>query len=143
MDGDHAPDRTVSPLRLADAERGVRHVFVRDLVAEARIGVWDHEKGRGQRVRINVDLEVEDARNHADRLDRVVCYNRVVEGIRAILRAEHINLAETLAERIAAICLADHRVQTARVRVEKLDVIAEAESVGVEIERRRGARSNP
>jgi len=124
-------------MRVADAARGIRHVFVRDLVAEARIGVWDHEKRRGQRVRINVDLEVEDDRDHGDKLDRVVCYNRVVEGIRAILRAEHINLAETLAERIAEICLADHRVGTARVRVEKLDVIAEAESVGVEIERRR------
>jgi len=125
-------------MRLADAKRGVRHVFVRDLVTEARIGVFDHERRGRQRVRINVDLEVDDSTDHEDRLHRVVCYNRVVEGIRTILAAEHINLAETMAERIAEISLADHRVRKARVRVEKLDVLADAESVGVEIERVRG-----
>jgi 7,8-dihydroneopterin aldolase/epimerase/oxygenase len=44
---------------------------------------------------------------------------------------------ETLAERIAEACFRDRRVITARVRIEKLDVYADAESVGVEIERRR------
>ena len=58
-------------------------------------------------------------------------------GIKAIVAAGHINLVETLAERIAALGLADHRVEAARVRVEKLHVVAEAESVGVEIERFR------
>jgi 7,8-dihydroneopterin aldolase/epimerase/oxygenase len=42
---------------------------------------------------------------------------------------------ETLAERIAALCLSDRRVRVARVRVEKLDVFPDATSVGVEIER--------
>ena len=42
---------------------------------------------------------------------------------------------ETLAEDIAAMCLEDTRVRSARVRVEKLDVFTEATSVGVEIER--------
>ena len=45
------------------------------------------------------------------------------------------NLVETLAERLAGICLQDPRVRSARVRVEKLDVFADAVSVGVEIER--------
>lgn len=128
---------TMTPLKLADARRGIRHVFVRDLVTIARIGVWDHEKNGGQRVRINVDLEVADDPGHDDRHENVVCYNRVVEAIRAILDAGHISLVETLAERIADISLEDPRVHAARVRVEKLDVIAEAASVGVEIERRK------
>ena len=50
-------------------------------------------------------------------------------------RGGHLNLVETLAEKIAAHCLADKRVKVARVRIEKLKVIAEAQSVGVEIER--------
>jgi len=44
---------------------------------------------------------------------------------------------ETLAERIAAECLEDHRILAAKVRVEKLDVMPEASAVGVEIERHR------
>lgn len=127
----------IEPLRLASAARRIRHVFVRDLIAEARIGVYDHEQGRSQRIRINVDLEVDDMTDHNDRIENVVCYYRVVEGIRAIVAAGHISLAETLAERIAEISLADHRVFAARVRVEKLDIVREAASVGVEIERRK------
>jgi 7,8-dihydroneopterin aldolase/epimerase/oxygenase len=61
----------------------------------------------------------------------------VVEGIRRILGEGHINLVETLAERIAAQCLDDHRIVGAKVRVEKLDVMPEASAVGVEIERQR------
>ena len=46
-------------------------------------------------------------------------------------------VVETLADRVAEICLSDRRVQTAKVRIEKLDVFSEAESVGVEIERQK------
>ena len=55
--------------------------------------------------------------------------------IRAIIAEGHVRLAETLAERIAAACFEDPRVRTARVRVEKLHALTDAESVGVEIER--------
>lgn len=128
----------VHPLRLADASRGVRHVFVRDLVLEARIGVHRHEHQGPQSVRINVDLTVAEGDGALDdKLENVVDYGLIVRGIKAIVAAGHINLVETLAERIAALGLADHRVEAARVRVEKLHVVAEAESVGVEIERFR------
>ena len=56
-------------------------------------------------------------------------------GIKAIIDAGHINLVETLAERIGDFCVADPRVLSARVRVEKLEAVAEAASAGVEIER--------
>ncbi|MBO6686743.1 MAG: dihydroneopterin aldolase, partial [Parvibaculum sp.] len=72
-----------------------------------------------------------------DDLSNVVCYATVVDGIKAIVSEGHLNLVETLAERIAASCLEDERVRVALVRVEKLAVIPEASSVGVEIERVR------
>ena len=53
------------------------------------------------------------------------------------MSAGHVGLAETLAELIAAACLRDKRVMAARVRIEKPDVIPNARSVGVEIERLR------
>jgi len=133
-----AENPKVHPLRLADATRGVRHVFVRDLVLAARIGVHRYEQAGPQSVRINVDLTVAEGDGALDdRLENVVDYGQIVRGIKAIVAAGHINLVETLAERIAALGLADHRVEAARVRVEKLYVVTEAESVGVEIERFR------
>ena len=134
----------IEPLKIADAAAGLRHVFVRDLVVECNIGVHAHEKGRAQRVRINVDLGVTESDGaHLDRLENVVCYEDIVTRIRAIVADGHINLVETLAERIAAVCLQNPQCRSARVRVEKLDVFDDAASVGVEIERFASSRARP
>jgi dihydroneopterin aldolase len=132
-----ANDRAqVQPLRIADARRRIRHVFVRDLELDANIGVYHRERGQTQPVRINVDLTVEEGDVLLeDQLANVVDYGAVVDGIKEILAGGHLNLVETLAERIAEFCLSDERVRVARVRIEKLKVVAEAKSVGVEIER--------
>jgi dihydroneopterin aldolase len=73
----------------------------------------------------------------ADELGRVVDYEAIVNRVRAIVAAGHVQLVETLAERLAESCLSDQRVLSARVRVEKLDVFADAASAGVEVERRQ------
>lgn len=130
--------------RLADASRATRRMFIRDLILEARIGVYTHEQGRTQRIRINLDLAVEEegASNlsrpavGADDLSRVVDYDRLVKVVRGIVASGHVQLVETLAERVAEACLVDARVRLARVCVEKLDVYQDAASAGVEIERR-------
>jgi len=118
---------------------GVRHVFLRDMVLMASIGVYAHEHTAAQRIRINVDLAVEDdgAGVGRDDLSRVVDYAKLADMVRAMCAAEHVRLVETLAERIATCCLVDERVIKARVRVEKLDVFPDAVSAGVEIERVR------
>lgn len=125
----------VVPLHIADARKAIRHVFVRDLLLVCRIGVHRHETIQPQRVRINLDLAVREDRELQDDLMNVVCYERLTDAVRALVAGRHIKLLETLAEEIAAICLADERVQSVRVRIEKLDVFADAASVGVEIER--------
>jgi dihydroneopterin aldolase len=60
----------------------------------------------------------------------------IVQQVRAIVLAGHVQLVETLAERLAEACLADARVRQVRVCVEKLDVFPDAGGAGVEIERR-------
>lgn len=128
----------IRPFKIADAARAIRHVFVRDLLLDAHIGVYAHEQGRTQPIRVNVDLTVSEAA-HSDKLANVVCYETVVNRIKALVASGHLNLVETLAERVAADCLEDERVTVARVRIEKLAAIPEAASVGVEIERARPA----
>lgn len=131
-------------MTIADEAAGLRHVFLRDVILEASIGVYPHERGARQRVRINVDLGVlEGTTAMNDRLDQVVDYEAVANRVRAVTLADHINLVETLAERIASVCLVDERVILARIRVEKLDVFPDVASVGVEVERRRTALRPP
>lgn len=121
---------------IADAAKGIRHLFVRDLLLACRIGVHPHEQGAAQRVRLNLDLGVaESGPMRTDALADVVDYQALVLRVRAALADRHVNLVETLAEQVAQLCLEDPRVRSARVRVEKLDAIADAAAVGVEIER--------
>ncbi|MFD2264497.1 dihydroneopterin aldolase [Lacibacterium aquatile] len=126
----HGADDMPSP------RRGMHRMFIRDLVLMANIGAYAHEHGAAQRIRINVDLMVMD--NQAfltDRLEDVVSYDTLAQRIRAIVASGHVNLVETLAERIAAACLVDYRVRVARIRVEKLDIMPDTGGVGIEIER--------
>ncbi|HEV7960858.1 MAG TPA: dihydroneopterin aldolase [Rhizomicrobium sp.] len=123
--------------RFASATSGIRHVFIRNLELAAHIGVYAREEGRTQKVRINVDLATEDSPDIRDRLENVVDYHVIEKRIRAIIAEGHVRLAETLAERIADACFEDARVRTVRIRVEKLEALTNAESVGIEIERTR------
>ena len=126
----------VHAFRIADAAKEVRHVFIRDLILTCLIGVHKHEQKKPQRIRVNLDLAVtEQSVISTDRLADVVCYEDVADEIRSIVNNGHVNLVETLAEKIASKCLEDRRIKATRVRIEKLDVFKDAASAGVEIER--------
>ena len=123
---------------VASAASGLRHVFVRDLDLMALIGIYEHEKTDPQRIIVNIDLSVQEGDGpQDDDIGHVVSYEIVVKKVEQIIAEGHINLVETLCEKIAAACLRDRRVVAARVRVEKPDIIKNARSVGVEIERQR------
>ena len=114
----------------------MRRVFLRDLILRARIGVYASEHGRTQRIRLNVDLDVDDPGGiGADELDRVVDYARLHDLIVAETAGRHVRLVETLAERLAELALVDNRVRRVRIRLEKLDILPDGASAGVEVER--------
>ena len=118
------------------AEAPLDRIFVRDLTLQCDIGVYDHEIGAPQRVRFGVEVDVTpNPLPVEDDVARVMSYDDIVQGIKAVLATRRFNLVETLAEEIAAMCLANSRAMRVRVRIEKLDF--EPEAVGVEIERRR------
>ncbi len=133
--------------RPASASAALRHVFLRDMTLLASVGVHAFEHEATQRIRLNVDLAVLDEaagpQHRAlslsgvgkDELSRVVDYERVATRVRGIVGSGHVRLVETLAERIAEACLEDVRVRSVRVRVEKLDIFQDMDSVGIEIER--------
>ena len=113
-------------------------VRVRNLLLPCSIGIYEHERQRTQRVRVSVELDIADPGSFASEdFDNVLNYETIVEGVRSIVAAGHIELVETLAERIAALCLDDDRSISVNVAVEKLDVYSDAESVGVSIVRQR------
>ncbi|GBQ50758.1 dihydroneopterin aldolase [Acetobacter ghanensis] len=117
----------------------LRCLFLKNMVLDAHIGVFPHEQGVTQRIRVSVHFGVDDRTDlevGPDDLSRTVSYERVVQLVHRIVSEGHVRLVETLAERIASGVLTDARVRVVRVRIEKLDVFDEIEAVGVEIERR-------
>ncbi|WP_431301435.1 dihydroneopterin aldolase [Sediminicoccus sp. BL-A-41-H5] len=119
----------------------IRKVFVRGLELQARLGVYAHEKVGPQRIRMHIELDVVDESAAIgigpDNLERVVDYGHLVHAARAAVAEGHVLLVETLAETVAEIALRDSRVLHARVSIEKPDAFADAESVGVTVERER------
>jgi dihydroneopterin aldolase len=113
-------------------------VTVRGLIVMCSIGIRPEERDRPQRVRVSVELTApEGAVYPGDNRRRLINYEKVIAAIRAIATAEHIDLCEGMAERIATACFADPRVGRVRVAVEKLDVFPDAEGVGAILERSR------
>lgn len=111
-------------------------ISVRDYTRDVEIGAFSSERGKRQRIRFNVVLEVcHTTAAEDDDVDKVVSYDTITQAIEAEIERERINLLETLAERVARRCLSDRRAVRAFVRVEKLDRIPGA--LGVEIVRTR------
>ena len=117
----------------ANAARGLRHVFVNRLAVSARIGIHPHERAAAQT--IWVSLHVAEGEAGPDSIADVVCYEAMSNKVDDIIAQGHIDLVETLADRIADALLVDRRIRQLRVQVEKPDAIDRAQSVGIAIER--------
>ncbi len=119
-----------------DDATGSYRIFLRGLEVRCSIGVHAHERAGTQRVTVDLDLRVTaDGGPLDDSLARVVDYERIVDGVRRLAAGQHVNLVETLAERIAEFCLAEARVRRVRVAVAKPDAFADVAAVGIEIDR--------
>jgi dihydroneopterin aldolase len=135
-----AKPKPQSGVARARAARGLDRVFMHDLVLDVEIGVYTHEKGVTQRVRFSVDVDVLPATVALeDDIARAFDYDTIIQGIKDIIAEGHINLVETLAERIAEHCLAHPRASSVLVRIEKLD--KEPGAVGIEIVRAKEGAS--
>ncbi|MFC4563864.1 dihydroneopterin aldolase [Nocardiopsis mangrovi] len=115
-------------------------IAVRGLRARGHHGVLEAERREGQEFIVDAVLGV-DTREAArtDDLGLTVHYGEVSDRLVEVVRGEPVNLIETLAERLAAVCLAEPRVREAEVTVHKPNapIAQEFSDVTVTIVRRR------
>jgi FolB domain-containing protein len=114
-------------------------VFIKDLSVQAIIGINPDERVTPQEVLINVVLYV-DTRPAArsDDIADAANYGTLAKRIVSMVKASQFFLVEKLASEVMHLCLADKRVERARVTVEKPTAVRVARSVGVTIERTQG-----
>ena len=130
-----------SKVELVDKNSGYDLIFLNDFLIQANIGVYKHEKEITQPLRINIIAKVRNPKNINDNnLHSVVCYNQISKKIKKIIKSGHTILLEKLAEKIFLECFKNKRIETIKIRLEKLDAIQDAESAGIEIERSRAER---
>lgn len=123
---------------LINPNSGYDLIFLNDFMIDANIGVYKHEKIKSQPLRISIIAKVKNPKKiNDDKLYSVVCYNQISKKIKKIIKSGHTILLEKLAEKIFQECFKNKRIQTMKIRLEKLDAIQEAESAGIEVERSR------
>lgn len=115
---------------------------VAGIVCRGHHGVFDHERRDGQDFVIDLTLGL-DTRPAAanDDLRLTVDYGSLVAQVKAAVENDPVDLIETLAARIADICLTRERVDLATVTVHKPDAPIEAtfHDVALTITRKREA----
>ena len=126
----HQPESNVG-------ETASDQIFIRDLTLIASIGLYPEEKKKEQPVVISLLLQLKRKDQQTYDLDSYVCYNRIYRAIEEIIAEGHILLVETLAERIADMCLSHTEVCSVRVEVAKPEAITAAQAAGVVICRKK------
>tara|TARA_Y100001958_G_C20777652_1_gene250657 strand:- start:61 stop:465 length:405 start_codon:yes stop_codon:yes gene_type:complete len=115
-----------------------RKVLIKDLILKMLIGIHSFEKKKKQRVKFNMVINIDNNLVPNDKdLKSIVNYEQVIKIIKKIIARKHYPLLETLAERIFDKLFENFRIKKILLRIEKLDVIKNTTSVGIELEKTR------
>ena len=115
-----------------------RKILIKDLVLNMLVGIHNFEKKKKQRVRFNLVINIDQNLIPNDKdLKSIVNYEQVIKTIMRITSRRHYPLLETLAEKIFLKLFENLRIKKILLRIEKLDVIKNTASVGIELEKTR------
>ena len=115
-----------------------RKVVIKNLILNIFIGIHDFEKKKKQRVRFNIEVETNPNTKPSNKdLSTIVDYETLVNKIKTLVKRQHHELLEELAENIFRIIFQNKLVKKANIKLEKLHIIKESESVGVDITKNR------
>ena len=115
-----------------------RKILIKDLVLKMLVGIHNFEKKKKQRVRFNLVINIDQNLIPNDKdLKSIVNYEQVIKTIMRITSRKHYPLLETLAEKIFLKLFENLRIKKILLRIEKLDVIKNTSSVGIELEKTR------
>ena len=115
-----------------------RKILIKDLVLNMLVGIHNFEKKKKQRVRFNLIINIDQNLIPNDKdLKSIVNYEQVIKTIMRITSRKHYPLLETLAEKIFDKLFENMRIKKILLRIEKLDVIKNTTSVGIELEKTR------
>ena len=120
-------------LKLKDKFKYKRKVIINNLVLNIFIGIHNFEKKKKQRVRFNIEINTDpDLKPNNKDFSTILNYEEVINNIKAQVRKQHHELLEELAEKIFRKIFQNRIVKKVNLKIEKLDIIKNSESVGIE-----------
>ena len=120
-------------LKLKESFKYKRKIIIKNLVLNIFIGIHNFEKKKKQRVRFNIEVITNpNIKPNNNDLTTILNYEDLINKIKLLVKKQHHELREDLAENIFEIIFQNRLVKKTNIKIEKLDIIKNSESVGIE-----------
>ena len=115
-----------------------KKILIKDLILDLKLGYYDFEKEKPQKVKFTLEVNYEDKKPSNDKdLKSIVNYDRIVKLIKKLVKNKHYNFLETLAEDVFDELFKDKRIDKISLQIEKLEIMKDCSSVGIQISKKR------
>ena len=115
-----------------------KKILIKELILDLKLGYYDFEKEKPQKVKFSLEIDYEDRKPTNDKdIKSIVNYGQVVKLITKLAKNKHYNFLETLAEDAFDVLFKDKRIAKIMLKIEKLEIIKECASVGIQITKKR------
>jgi len=115
-----------------------KKVLIKDLLLDLKLGYYDFEKEKPQKVKFTLEVNYEDKKPSNDKdLKSIVNYAKIVKLIKKLVKNKHYNFLETLAEDVFDELFKDKRIDKISLQIEKLEIMKDCTSVGIQISKKR------
>ena len=115
-----------------------KKVLIKELILNLRLGYYDFEKEKPQKVKFGLEVDYRDKKPTNDKdLKSIVNYDKLVKLIKKLVKNKHYNFLETLAEDVFDELFKDKRIDKITLQIEKLEIMKDCSSVGIQISKKR------
>ena len=115
-----------------------KKILINELILDLKLGYYDFEKEKPQSVKFSLEIDYEDKKPTNDKdIKSIVNYGTIVKLITKLVKKKHYNFLETLAESVFDELFKDKRIAKIMLKIEKLEILKECSSVGIQITKKR------
>ena len=115
-----------------------KKILIKDLILDLKLGYYDFEKEKSQKVKFSLEIDYVDKKPSNDKdLKSIVNYSKIVKLIKKLVKNKHYNFLETLAEDVFDELFKDKRIDKISLQIEKLEILKQCSSVGIQITKKR------
>ena len=115
-----------------------KKILINDLILDLKLGYYDFEKEKSQKIKFSLEIDYEDKKPSSDKdIKSIVNYGTIVKLISKLVKKKHYNFLETLAEAVFDELFKDKRIAKIMLRIEKLEILKQCSSVGIQITKKR------